>query len=248
MSATPWWGAFCAMAPPTEANTLEVIDNAPVHDEWRMIRLTGAGTAYAVGHWLRLGSSRVATDCVPIYHTHVAEGWLVVLVPPRSRLADLRAGAKLHAEGPRGKPLPATAQSPAILLGAGLGVAPIMALAEAMQPSPRLVLLDATDGLPARLAPSRFLLAGLAPEVMAGVTRLERAGIPSRVADAGGMRHGTFEGDAVTLLRLHAAALAPGVLAETMLVALSPWNPLARWQTELDNRFAEVHLSTLPAR
>lgn len=225
----------------------EVLDNQPVHAGWRLIRLTGP-SGCRPGQWLRLQGGHDAAECVPVYHVHAGEGWLAVTVPPTSSLAGLSVGSRTAVSGPFGATLPDHLERQSIILGMGAGAAPAIALAETLAPPARLVILDAADGLPVRLAPSRFLVAGIPPEATAGVARLEQAGIPSRIADPRGEQPGGFEGEAVTLLRRHAAALEPGVLAATALLVLAPWNPLARWQKELNGLFAEVHLGVLPTR
>lgn len=225
-----------------------VLANTEVRDGWRLIRLDSAGMpAAGPGQWYRLGLEEDAAGGVlPVYLYHPGERWLASLLPADSPIAGLRQGGEIALDGPFGRALPERVEAPALVCGIGAGVAPAMALAERLQPAPRLVVLDGSRGIPGRICPSRFLLAGLPEDAIAGVASLESAGVVARVADPRG-RPGCFEGDAVSLLRQYAASMKAGSQSETPLLALSPWQPLASWQGEMERLFASVTVCGYPA-
>lgn len=224
-----------------------VLANAEVRDGWRLIRLDAAGLpAAAAGQWYRLGGDEQPPGSVlPVYLSHPADGWIACLLPAQDPVAALTAGGEITLDGPFGHALPERTEAPAIVCGIGAGVAPALALAERLEPTPRLLVLDGSNGIPGRLCPSRFLLAGLPEDAIAGVASLETAGVMARVADPRG-RPGCFEGDAVTLLRRYAASMDAGHRLKTPLLALSPWQPLAPWQGEMERLFASVTVCGYP--
>jgi hypothetical protein len=220
-----------------------VLANDEVRDGWRLIRLEISDDCAAdTGQWFR----RIdAPGTLPVYLRHAADGWTAVLLPPGDTASELLPGHRLTLDGPFGRPMPDTTAAPAVVCGIGPGVPAAMALAERLTPPPTLVLLDGSRGVPGRICPSRFLIAGLPEDAIAGIASLETIGVVARVADRDG-RPGCFEGDTVSLLRHYAAGMDDRRRRQTPLLALSPWQPLAPWQNELQRLFASLVVSGYP--
>lgn len=221
----------------------QLADNTPAQDGWRLLRfIADPGQPLAPGQWLHLVSSQ-SEAAVAVYRFHAAEAWWAALVPPDHRLADLQRGATLTIQAVRGEPLPSP-DSDTLMLGVGQGIGPILALAEDAFEAPRLVCLGDASGLPVRSCPSRFVIAQLPPEIMAGVAPLESAGIAARVAIPG-ERPGCYDGDALGLLRTYWEGNASGS-APRSLIAAAPWRLLAPGQVDLAERFPTRHITELP--
>lgn len=223
-----------------------LLDNTAAQDGWRLLRFdASADDALAIGHWIQLAGTE-AEAAVALYRFHADECWWATLVPPDHRLAPLRRGATFTIRGIHGTPLPEP-DGDTLLLGAGQGIGPILALAEAATEPPRLVCLGDASGLPVRTCPSRFVVPQLPAEVMAGVAPLEAAGVVARVA-VPGERPGCYDGDTSELLRAYLAGITEtDSVAPTTLIAATPWRTLAAQHEALANRFERLTLLELPA-
>jgi len=227
-------------------NSTRVLDNAPVQDEWRLLRGAATGDkGLAPGHWVHL-SGQHAEASVAVYRYHAHEGWWAALLPPEHRFAQLTPGEPLKIEGVRGEPLPPP-DGDTLMLGSGQGVGPILALAEGAETAPRLVCLGDASGLPVRTCPSRYVVPQLPANVIAGVVPLEAAGIAARVA-LPGERPGCYDGAVMDLL----AAYLEGVQAcseppPTALIAAGPWPDLAAMPRRCDWAPQRVAALEIPA-
>lgn len=180
-----------------------LLGNTPVAGGWRLLRLQQA----QLQGQLRLGQSLVVQpESAPLkaYLYHVAADWFALLAPPSDLLSAWPATAEeIWITEPLGAGWPALSASTApVVLAAGAGIAAALAVAEQLQPAPRLVLLDSGGlPLPFRPQPSLFVIGGLPPAVLAAAPLLESRGIPSRLADPGG-QPGCFEGSLLELFKL----------------------------------------------
>ena len=154
------------------------------------------------GHWfrLRLGDRDVA---LAVLDASCHEGWLGFRVPKAAEPPPAY-GTTCDLDGPFGDTLtPASAGRDMVLVtdAQGLSAALFAATAGAENDTaPRLVLAELRATPPVRLRPSRFMLPGLPPGTIAGVSPLEDAGIPSRVAHPDGLP-GCHDGNMAELLR-----------------------------------------------
>jgi dihydroorotate dehydrogenase electron transfer subunit len=126
-------------------------------------------------------------------------------------LAAKQPGMHLPLLGPIGVPFPwATTRRRPLLLGGGVGMPPILFLAERLaklrksEVSP-LVLLGSEVPFPFSARPSQMLLPALPPAVIAAVPLLEDLGVASRLASLRGYP-GCFEGYVPDLARMWCAA------------------------------------------
>jgi len=150
--------------------------------DWRLLRLaTPLAREARPGHWLA-----GEVDQEPLRGAVVggaSDGsWLALLLPP-SVTAAASANRPLNEAQLDGTALPTRTERPAVLIGEDAGIGAILYLAELLEPMPRLVLLGARTALPFRPQPSQILVPDLPAPVIGAVPRLERDGIPSRIAD-----------------------------------------------------------------
>lgn len=146
-------------------------------------------------------------------------------------LAERRPGDRLSLLGPIGRPfrLEGYRQLP-LLIGGGVGIPPMVFLAEHMhrsEPDVRpLVLMGSEVPFPFTPRPSTRLSPELPPGVIACMPLLEDWGIMSRLASRQGYP-GCFDGLVTELARHFLRALAPEALAEVELYACGP-TPMLR--------------------
>ena len=131
------------------------------------------------------------------------EGWLEVLfkeVGAGTRLlARCGPGDRLSVLGPIGRGFsPSPARPRRLLIGGGVGIPPILFLAERLAASRPVVLMGSEVPFPFDLRPSSMPEAGLPPGAALG--RLEEAGVPSRTASRAGLP-GCFDGLVTDLAR-----------------------------------------------
>jgi len=147
-------------------------------------------------------------------------------------LARRRPGESVSVLGPIGRPFaPSPGRSRPLLIGGGVGIPPMVFLAEAMagQSSDRLeplVLMGSEIPFPFDVTPSRLPVAGVPPEAGGAMPLMESLGVPSRLASAASLE-GTFPGF-VTDLALHwLRSLSAGALRQVEVFACGPTPMLA---------------------
>ena len=128
------------------------------------------------------------------------EGWIDILYkvvgPGLAALARRRAGDRLSVLGPIGVGFTPHAERPRpLLIGGGVGIPPMVFLAErlvgtAWKP---LVLMGSEIPFPFTARPSTHLLPGIPAGVIASMPLLEDLGVPSRLASRSGFP-GCFDG------------------------------------------------------
>jgi dihydroorotate dehydrogenase electron transfer subunit len=162
------------------------------------------------------------------------EGWLEFLYKPKGwgldKLSARRPGEVLSVLAPIGHGFSIDPARPRLLaLGGGVGIPPMIFLADRARGRPELaplVLMGSEVPFPFEQAASRFEVPGVPAEASDAVALLERWGIPSRLASNAGLR-GAFRGYITDLARAFLAALPRAELARTQMFACGPTPMLA---------------------
>jgi dihydroorotate dehydrogenase electron transfer subunit len=145
-------------------------------------------------------------------------------------LARRRAGDTLSLLGPVGRPFaPQRARPRTLLLGGGVGIPPMIFLADRLRREAHwqpLVLMGSEVPFPFPVQPSRILLDGMPEGAIASIPLLEDWGIPARLASLQGFA-GCYPGYITDLARHWLAALAPQARAQVGLFACGPQPMLA---------------------
>lgn len=157
------------------------------------------------------------------------EGWLEFLYKPvgvgLARLAARRRGETLSVLAPIGRGFkPDPARPRVIAIGGGVGIPPMIFLAEQLRARKdfrMLVLMGSEVPFPFDLVASRHVVPGVAAEASHAVALLERWGVASRLASNTGFT-GCYRGHVPALARAHLAALGRDELAATQICACGP--------------------------
>jgi dihydroorotate dehydrogenase electron transfer subunit len=138
-----------------------------------------------------------------IQRASAAEGWIEILYkivgPGLRALSRRRAGEPISVLGPIGRPFRPDASRPrALLVGGGVGVPPMVFLAEWMTSQPGrpwnpLVLMGSEVPFPFKARPSTILVPGAPAGVIASMPLLDAWGVPSRLASKSSFP-GCFDG------------------------------------------------------
>jgi len=169
-----------------------------------------------------------------IMRVDAAAGWVEFLykvVGAGTRaLANRAIGETLSMIGPIGTPFtPDRARPRALLLGGGVGIPPMVFLADHLRNDRHwkpLVLMGSEVPFPFTARPSRFMVPGSPDGVIAAMPLLEDWGIPSRLASLQGYP-GCHEGYITDLARSWLEALDKTACAETGIFACGPRPMLA---------------------
>ena len=164
-----------------------------------------------------------------IMRANAAEGWIEVLYKVVGvglrHLAARRKGDAVSTLGPIGRGFTAHHERPrALLVGGGVGIPPMIFLAETMTAQAGwrpLVLMGSEIPFPFRARPSTVLVPGMPQGVMAAMPLLEDWGVPSRLAsfqDFPGCYHGYVTSLAAEWLQ----SLGPAELAQVEMFACGP--------------------------
>ena len=163
-------------------------------------------------------------------------GWIDLLYkivgPGLQALAARKRGDVVSVIGPIGTPfMPHPERPRAVLIGGGVGIPPMIFLAERFQERPEdqyrpLVLMGSEIPFPFHPRPAAIPVAGLPAQASACLPLLEDWGIPSRLASRAGLP-GCFDGYVTELAGQWLATLAPQALAEVELFACGPTPMLA---------------------
>jgi dihydroorotate dehydrogenase electron transfer subunit len=197
---------------------------------------------------IRLGAPRCAAHAQPGSFAHLT---CDVTIPMRRPLSIMRADAKagwieilykvvgagLHALaakkagdpisvlGPIGNPFLVHRQRPrALLIGGGVGIPPMVFLAERLKEDRTykpLVLMGSEVPFPFRTRPSATVVAGMPAGTLACMPLLEEWGVPSRLASRADFA-GCYSGFVTELAEEWLASLGPQELAEVEIFACGP--------------------------
>jgi dihydroorotate dehydrogenase electron transfer subunit len=158
-----------------------------------------------------------------------AAGWIEILYkvvgPGLQALAAHKAGATVSVLGPIGRPFAPQAGRPrALLLGGGVGIPPMVFLAERLKEDRNakpLVLMGSEVPFPFRTRPSTLILAGMPAGSIACMPLLEEWGVPSRLASRSDFP-GCYSGFVTELAHEWLGSLGPAELAEVEIFACGP--------------------------
>jgi dihydroorotate dehydrogenase electron transfer subunit len=166
-----------------------------------------------------------------IMRANAAEGWIEFLYKVVGAglhaLAARKAGDPISVLGPIGRPFtPHAARPRTLLLGGGVGIPPMVFLAERLMAERAtawkpLVLMGSEVPFPFRSRPSRLLVPGMPPAAIACMPLLEDWGVPSRLA-SGGDFPGCFSGYVTALADTWLGSLGAAQLREVEIFACGP--------------------------
>ncbi len=143
-----------------------------------------------------------------IMRVDAKQGWVEFLYKAVGHgtrlLAQRKAGETLSLLGPIGQVFTPHKERPlTLLLGGGVGIPPMVFLADALRKEPAFkpfVVMGSEVPFPFQARPSRFLVAGIPEPVIAAMPLMEDWGIPSRLASLQGYP-GVMEGYVTDLAR-----------------------------------------------
>jgi dihydroorotate dehydrogenase electron transfer subunit len=169
-----------------------------------------------------------------IMRANPEQGWVDFLYKVVGRGTELlshrQAGERISTLAPIGRPFRSDPDRPRpLLLGGGLGIPPMIFLAEYLRTQggyEPLVLMGSEIPFPFSLRPSRILVPGIPEGVIAAMPLLEDCSIPSRLASLQGYP-GCYQGF-ITDLALHwLDNLTPQQIARVEIFACGPSPMLA---------------------
>ncbi|HXV40870.1 MAG TPA: dihydroorotate dehydrogenase electron transfer subunit [Steroidobacteraceae bacterium] len=198
---------------------------------------------------LRLAAPRAATAATPGSFVHLScgpalpmrrpfsilradasAGWIELLYKVvgagTAELARRRPGEVLSCLGPIGRGFaPRAARPRALMVGGGVGIPPLVFLAEARaaqggawQP---LVLMGSELPFPFATAPARIAVTGMPAEATHAMSQLDAIGVPSRLASLAGLA-GCHRGYVTDLAEAWLAAQPKPARAEVEIFACGP--------------------------
>ncbi len=175
-------------------------------------------------------------------------GWIEILYKVHgsglAKLAQAQPGDVLSSLGPIGQGFtPHTARPRTLLIGGGVGIPPMVYLAESLVAGQRtgtawkpLVLMGSEIPFPFRARPSTSIVPGIPPGTIAAMPLLEEWGVPSRLASLAGYA-GCYVGYVTALASEWLAALDDKQRAEVEIFACGP-TPMLRAVASVARQFA----------
>jgi dihydroorotate dehydrogenase electron transfer subunit len=175
-------------------------------------------------------------------------GWIEVLYkvvgPGLQALAARKAGDEVSVLGPIGRPFTAHPERPrTLLLGGGVGIPPMVFLAERLKAQNQLrepaiwkplVLMGSEVPFPFRTRPSSIIIPGIPAGSIACMPMLEEWGVPSRLASLADFP-GCFPGFVTALAEAWLASLGAAELHEVEIFSCGP-TPMLRASAQLARR------------
>jgi dihydroorotate dehydrogenase electron transfer subunit len=166
-----------------------------------------------------------------IQRVSAGEGWIEILYkivgPGLRALSRRHAGDDISVLGPIGQPFrPDPTKPRALLVGGGVGIPPMVFLAEWMleQPGKKwapLVLMGSEISFPFKARPSTILVPGIPAGSIAAMPLLDGWGVPSRLASKAGFP-GCYDGFVTQLADEWLGALDPGAKNEVEVFTCGP--------------------------
>jgi len=153
-------------------------------------------------------------------------------------LSRRRPGETVSVLGPIGTPFaPTPGRNRPLLIGGGVGIPPMVFLAEALGPAARegLVLMGSEVPFPFEAADSRLAVDGLPAGVTFAMPLMETFGVPSRLASLAGFE-GCYPGYVTELGREWLRSLDEGQLRQVEIFACGP-TPMLRAAAALARDF-----------
>lgn len=172
-------------------------------------------------------------------------GWIEILYkivgPGLEALSQQPLGASISVMGPIGHGFtPSPARPKALLVGGGVGIPPMVFLAEALRARSDvrwepLVLMGSEIPFPFRARPSTIMVQGMPTEVIACMPLLDDWGVPSRLATLAGFP-GCFDGYVTDLAAAWLGSLDAASLAQVEMFACGP-TPMLQSAAKVARRF-----------
>jgi dihydroorotate dehydrogenase electron transfer subunit len=166
-----------------------------------------------------------------IQRVNAKEGWIEILFkivgPGLRALAQRRAGDLISVLGPIGQPFVPNPNRPrALLVGGGVGIPPMVFLAEWMceqpgKPWKPLVLMGSEIPFPFKARPSTILVPGIPAGSIAAMPLLDGWGVPSRLASKAGFA-GCYDGFVTQLADEWLGSLDAAAKAEVEVFSCGP--------------------------
>ena len=185
-------------------------------------------------------------------------GWIEILYkivgPGLEALSGQPVGTVLSVMGPIGQGFrPSAARPRALLVGGGVGIPPMVFLAESLKRRrdadwKPLVLMGSEIPFPFRARPSGIIVQGMPAEAIACMPLLDDWGVPSRLATLAGFP-GCFDGYVTDLAAAWLSSLDAAALAEVEMFACGP-TPMLQSAARVARRFgvpAQVSLEEFMA-
>ncbi len=178
-----------------------------------------------------------------IMRASLADGWLEFLYKPKGHglamLGTRKPGDVVSVLAPIGHGFTIDPNRPRLLaLGGGVGIPPMIFLAERVQGDRRfepLVLMGSEVPFPFELVESRIAVPGVGKPATHAVALLEQWGVPSRLASKAGLA-GAHRGFITDLARDALAALAEADRAQVQIFACGP-TPMLKAAAKLAREF-----------
>jgi dihydroorotate dehydrogenase electron transfer subunit len=178
-----------------------------------------------------------------IMRAHAAAGWIEILYKVvgagLQALAAKKSGDTLSVLGPIGQSFTVHAERPrALLLGGGVGIPPMVFLAERLKEARSfrpLVLMGSEVPFPFRARPSATLIGGLPAGTIACMPLLEEWGVPSRLASKSDFP-GCYPGFVTELAAEWLGCLGEAELREVEIFSCGP-TAMLRASAALARRF-----------
>jgi dihydroorotate dehydrogenase electron transfer subunit len=177
-----------------------------------------------------LSIMRAQGDWIEVLYKIVGEGLHL--------LAEKNPGDRISVLGPVGEPFRPSLERPnTLLIGGGVGIPPIVLLAETLQGDDwnPLAILGSEIPFPFAAVESRLPTPWLGPDVGRAMPVLEEWGIPSRLASLAGFE-GCHRGLVTDLAELWLETLHPAQLGKTEVFACGP-TPMLQAVAELAARY-----------
>ena len=160
-------------------------------------------------------------------------------------LAAKKAGDEISVLGPIGRPfIPQPERPRTLLLGGGVGIPPMVFLAERLREQNDaqrravwnpLVLMGSEVPFPFRTRPSAIIVPGMPPGTLACMPLIEEWGIPCRLASLSDFP-GCFPGFVTALADRWLASLSAAELSQVEVFSCGP-TPMLRASTQLARRY-----------
>jgi dihydroorotate dehydrogenase electron transfer subunit len=163
------------------------------------------------------------------------DGWIDILYRVlgygTARLAQRRVGERLSLMGPIGKPFAASHERPrTLLLGGGVGIPPMIFLAERLRASRErffpMVMMGSEAPFPFTPRPSQIMVPGVPKGTIAAMPLMDDWSVPSRLASLQGFP-GCYEGYVTELARHWLTSLSEVERREVEIFACGPLPMLA---------------------
>lgn len=226
----------------------EVLRNDAYDGAQYVMRLDAPATAARAlpGHFVHLqcDADLLMRRPMSIMRASQRNGWIDILYKAHGRgtrqLAERKVGDTLSTLGPIGKSFRLSGYRPRpLLIGGGVGIPPLIFLAEHMRASGEtldpLVLMGSEIPFPFTARPSQIMVAGVPEGVIAAMPLLDDWGIASRLASCAGYA-GCYDGFVTELARVWLENLDAD-LADVEVFACGP-TPMLCAVAELSSAFS----------